>query len=744
MEIIAYTDRLSARPGEEIRFYVSTTSAAYDVAIVRHNHFFDTPNPARDTVIPSSLNPKYEGRQQPVPIGSYTLIEFAPALRLTTSFTIQTWIYATIPQRGHAQGIVSKFESSTGDGYLLQIDASGHLAFQLGVGERSICLAGDAVVIAKRWYSIGVRYDAATQLLQLDWSMLKRLWLPEETGGSSAKLTGVPRDAASGSFLIGAAELAPMSDGRLAPVGAFNGKIERCRIWDRALSNAELSQIWNWCDPSTVNGLVANWDPSIDIISTVIKDCGPHGFDGVIVNQPARAVTGANFDGSEVTFRLKPEMYGAVAYHEDDLEDAGWTVDFVYEVPADLPSGLYAARMQAGDSIEYIPFYIRPVLHESGAAVLFLAPTNTYLAYANERLFKSAELDPEFLAKTTDLKVKLTERERWLDCHPELGSSVYDTHPDGTGICYSSRLRPIVTMRPQFKLFINGCPRHFSADLFLIEWLEQNAFKYDVAIDEDVHREGVEALKNYKVVITGSHPEYWTSQMLRALTEYLAGGGRLMYLGGNGFYWVTAIAEGRPHLIEVRRGINGTRTSTSEPGETGLSFTGEQGGLWRYRGLAPNQLVGIGFASEGWGGAEGYDQLPGSRDPRAAWVFEGIGSGDVIGDFGLIMGGAAGDEIDRFDLANGSPSEVIRLATSQGRHTNYYQIVIEDLTMVLPGHGGQEDLRVRSDITLLEAPNGGAVFSVGSINWSGSLLTNAGDNNVSLLTRNVLRRFSQK
>ena len=63
MEIIAYTDRLSAQPGEEIRFYVSTTSAAYDVAIIRHNHFFDTPNPARDTVIPSSLNPKYEGRQ---------------------------------------------------------------------------------------------------------------------------------------------------------------------------------------------------------------------------------------------------------------------------------------------------------------------------------------------------------------------------------------------------------------------------------------------------------------------------------------------------------------------------------------------------------------------------------------------------------------------------------------------------------------------------------------------------------
>ena len=743
MDIIAYTDRLSARPGELIQFYVSTRCSTYEVAIIRHDHFFDTPDPERDTIIPSNLNKRHDGRHQPIATGSYTLVDAASALRLTTSFTIQTWFCASIPRRGHAQGIVSKFDPATGSGFLLQIDAGGHIAFQLGVGETSVCLACEPVVIANRWYSVGVRYDSATQLLRLDWAILKRLWLPEEVGATHTLLTGVPRDAVSSSLLIGASNLAPMPNGKLAPVGAFNGKIDRCRIWNRALSDAELRLIWNWCDPLKLNGLVANWDPSIEIVGTVIKDCGPHGFHGAIVNQPTRAVTGANFDGSEVAFRLKPVMYGAVAYHEDDLEDAGWSADFVYEVPADLPSGLYAARMLAGDSAEYVPFYIRPASNKSAAPVLFLAPTNTYLAYANERLFKSARLDPEFLTKTTDLKVKLTAREKWLDAHPELGSSVYDTHPDGTGICYSSRLRPIITMRPQFKLFINGCPRHFAADLFLIEWLERNEFRYDVAVDEDVHREGVEAFKHYRVVVTGSHPEYWTSQMLKALTEYLADGGRLMYLGGNGFYWVTAVADGRPHLIEVRRGINGTRTSTSDPGESCLSFTGEPGGLWRYRGLSPNQLVGVGFASEGWGGAAGYDQLPGSRDPRAAWAFEGIGQEEVIGDFGLIMGGASGDEIDRFDPANGSPPEVIRLATSEGRHSNYYQIVIEDLTMVLPGHGGEDDLRVRSDITLLQAPNGGAVFSVGSINWSGSLLTNGGDNNVSRITGNVLRRFAQ-
>jgi hypothetical protein len=36
---------------------------------------------------------------------------------------------------------------------------------------------------------------------------------------------------------------------------------------------------------------------------------------------------------------------------------------------------------------------------------------------------------------------------------------------------------------------------------------------------------------------------------------------------------------------------------------------------------------------------------------------------------------------------------------------------------------------------------GGAVFSIGSISWTGSLSSNAYDNNVSRITGNVLRRF---
>jgi N,N-dimethylformamidase len=229
--------------------------------------------------------------------------------------------------------------------------------------------------------------------------------------------------------------------------------------------------------------------------------------------------------------------------------------------------------------------------------------------------------------------------------------------------------------------------------------------------------------------------------MLDALETYLAGGGRLMYLGGNGFYWVTAMDAARPHLVEVRRGLNGTRSWTSAPGETRLSLTGEIGGLWRNRGRFPNRLVGNGFAAQGWDAGASYVRLPDSHDPRVAFIFDGIGDEDPIGDFGIVGNGAAGDEVDRYDLSLGTPPETLRLATSEGQHSDAYQLVIEDTESSQATWGGSCCPLVRADMVYLEIA-GGAVFSTGSINWIASLPHNAFANNVARITENVLRRFA--
>ncbi|HAF68893.1 MAG TPA: hypothetical protein DCL16_07200 [Acidimicrobiaceae bacterium] len=51
------------------------------------------------------------------------------------------------------------------------------------------------------------------------------------------------------------------------------------------------------------------------------------------------------------------------------------------------------------------------------------------------------------------------------------------------------------------------------------------------------------------------------------------------------------------------------------------------------------------------------------------------------------------------------------------------------------------DPYVRADIVFFETPNGGAVFSVGSISWFGALARNGYDNDVARMTQNVLERF---
>jgi N,N-dimethylformamidase len=250
-------------------------------------------------------------------------------------------------------------------------------------------------------------------------------------------------------------------------------------------------------------------------------------------------------------------------------------------------------------------------------------------------------------------------------------------------------------------------------------------------------------LEPYDAVLTGSHPEYVSSRMMETLQQFVDGGGHLMYLGGNGFYQVTSFHPDMPHVIEVRRAFSGHRNHTSQPGESAHAFTGDIGGLWRYRGLGSHRLTGVGSGALGFGKAGPYKLTAAARSEEHAWIFEGV-SDDLIGAQGMMLGGAAGDEIDRTDASNGTPPQTVVLASSVGL-SSHYQEFIEDVIMILPGENGtSSNPKVRADMTWLATRGGGAVFSVGSICWIGCLPINGYDNAVSRVTLNVLKRFTRK
>jgi N,N-dimethylformamidase len=298
------------------------------------------------------------------------------------------------------------------------------------------------------------------------------------------------------------------------------------------------------------------------------------------------------------------------------------------------------------------------------------------------------------------------------------------------------------TMQPGYRLPGVSCPWQFPADLSVIAWLEHEGYDYEILTDEDLDRDGVAALRPYRVVINGTHCEYVSEPMMDATEDYLAEGGRLLYLSGNGYYWVVGFRADEPWVMEVRKLDAGSRAWQARPGEHYLASTGEPGGLWRHRNRAPQKIVGTGFAAEGMDISVPYRRLPESYDPRYAWIFAGV-EGDIIGDFGLAHGGAVGLEIDRYDLSLGTPPHASILAMSEPLTANW-PIVQEEVLYTYPGLGGDQHPEVRCDMVYFTTRRDGAVFSPSSIAWGSALPWNGFDNNVARIMRNVVDAFLQE
>ncbi len=607
-----------------------------------------------------------------------------------------------------------------------------------GLGGKEVFSTGKPLR-GREWYLISASYDIKAHVISVCQRPLSVCNFSEDGAYVTRACTAGSFACPGGTPLLLAARLSVDGASNKAD-SCFNGKIDRPRLARRALSESEIVRLAAYRIPADLQtDVVAAWDFSQDISTTTIRDLSSNRLNGELINLPARAMKGANWDGREMCWRHAPDEYGAIHFHEDDLYDAGWQTDFILSVPDDLRGGIYAINLIGDDDEDFVPFVVRPKQSKERSKLAFLVPTASYMAYSNNHL----ALDLPLFEAACDHVSILYPGDVFLQKHREFGLSAYDTHVDGSGVCYSSYLRPVLNMRPKYASPLGGHGSslwQFNADTHIIDWLEANDYAYECLTDEDLHFEGSRALDPYLVVMTGTHPEYWSQEMWDALEHFKRRGGRLIYMGGNGWYWRIAFHPTLPGVIEVRRGEGGTRTWAAEPGEYYHSFTGEYGGLWRRVDKPPNIMCGVGFTAQGFDVSSYYVRKNGSFDARAGFIFQNVRDDETIGNFGLIGGGAAGLELDRADALLGTPPHALVLASSVG-HSNAYQFVVEELLATGPGTGGTENAMVRADLVFFETSAGGAVFSTGSIAWAGSLSHNNYDNNVSKITTNVLDRF---
>lgn len=748
LRIRGYSDRPNAAPGETMTFYVSADDpGAYEASIVRLVH--GDPRAGGPGLVeePVAQLGTLPGRFQRTQVGTHVEVpDPEGVLHPSGSFGVHVFVWATRPEAGR-QALITRAADDQGRGWGLVLE-DGLPTFHVGPEDGPVVtVRTDRPLFPQVWYSITASWNADTGQVTVHqepvvgrYNSLISTAIPlDSTAEASAPCTAGPADAGVPVLIGSIAETA--GGDRLWSTAHFDGKLDSPALYAQALDADDCRALVTGADPATP---LARWDfaardkPGRDLGTDAVLDIAGHGLHGTCRNQPDRGMTGWNWDGTEERFFDAPQMYGAMWFHSDSLDDARWEPSVEWSVPDGLRSGAYALRLDAAHGPhDHVPFFVTPPRGQATARTAVLMSTMTYMAYASTSAVPV--IPPTQVAFSgpgvlDELDIEHSAR------RAEYGLGLYSYHADGRGSYTSTWRRPILNMRPDYQ-FEFGTFFNFPADLYLVAWLEHVGQEYDVITDHDLHRDGADLLRRYNVVITGSHPEYCTERMVDAWEDYLGSGGRGMYLGGNGMYWVTSVHPEKPWVIEVRKGETGDSGIHGRPGEFYNATTGERGGLWRYRGRSPHKIWGTGMAGHALDRGTSYVQTRDARDPRAAWIMKGIDPDELIGGFGP-DGGAAGIEMDRYDRSLGTPPHTLVLGSAYG-FTGAAMLTPEDMFYSSTDTNGVEHPMVRADITFFTTAHGGAMFATSSMAWAGALSHNGYDNNAARLTTNVVRRFAE-
>ncbi len=488
--LTGYADRISVRAGEKIAFKVSSVGPGpYNAMLVRIIR--GDPNPGG---LPPKLedqselfDARFASRQQHAWPGSYALVEKAKDVTLPAALAVEALIWPTLTEDG-PQTVLSRRDPASGAGFALVLTPDG-MALECGTAR----VAVGKKLRSRAWYRVWASADPATGMLRVGQQPLKRAFAVDDEGEAASTAPALVLDAPQPIF-IGAQAAADRPAER-----CFNGKIEAPRIAGAAA-----------------------WDFARRMQTMEIEDSGPNGLHGRLVNLPTRAMKGASWTGEERDWKAAPQQYAAIHFHDDDLHDCGWADDFSFTIPKDMKSGVWGMQLRCGPHRDVIPFFVRPQVGKPQAKVCYIASTFTYQVYSN---FSRGLFNEPFRKRVAEWKAAANNP----DDNKDYGLSTYNFHRDGSGVAYSSHLRPLLTWRPDFLTFYDTAGsgmRHLPADTHLTGWLDRLGIAYDVVTDHDLHDKGAEILASYKVVMTGTHPEYHTERTLDALQTYTETGGR--------------------------------------------------------------------------------------------------------------------------------------------------------------------------------------------------------------------------
>ena len=184
-----------------------------------------------------------------------------------------------------------------------------------------------------------------------------------------------------------------------------------------------------------------------------------------------------------MNWRHAPHQYGAIHFHDDDMIVRGGDRLQLHGA-ARLKSGCYAAMLDAAG-------------RSSGNSS---CPKGARQPTCLSRLERHLRCNSIGRMRSVMTKRPGPAHRGGHNRHPVLEHPSWDFPPttgiDGGGICYSSRLRPAANIHPTGRCRLRR--------LFIVDWLERSGLP-DVITDDDLHAEGLDLLRPYRVLVTGSH-----------------------------------------------------------------------------------------------------------------------------------------------------------------------------------------------------------------------------------------------
>ena len=637
---------------------------------------------SRPSVSPRRSRASTRAIPQLIDAGSYVIVERPEAFGGLTRFTLQAFIQPTrVPIRPEPrrQVIMGTWAEDRAGGFALLLDETGALALLVGSGPAAALVSTRVPLTSRRWYHVAASVDLAAGTVSL-----RQTPLADHTPSLErpvAVTAPVRADGAAGGRAL-PGRRAPRRRGRPSPdLLALQWQDRPPPALGPRPDPGRARGGGGGAEPGVPDAdAIAIWDLAADIATVQVTDRSPHRLHGRTVNAPKRAVTGHNWDGSEMDWRRAPEQYGAIHFHDDDLHDAGWTPSLTLTVPAEDAQRRLRAPARGGRGPGVLGGVLRAAAASAGPGRAWpssppprpTSPTRTTArACARARPSSTSARCPSSTPPTC-----------LLMHHPELGGSTYDTHSDGSGVCHVSRLRPIVNTRPTgwlWNLFLDFVPARLARGRGAAvrrrhrrrsprrgrgppRGLRGGADRLPprVLLPRDAGRAGSPSRRRRAAHVHGRQRLLLARLVSGRATRPArgaAGRGRHPRLGGGGRRVLPQlhrrvrrdVAAAGPRPERARRAwASSPRASTA-----------------RRTTAAPPPAATRGRASSS----------------RAI-------EDEILGDFGTAGSGAAGLELDAFNASLGSPAHALVVASSED-HSNAFQLVNEEMNVSFAGSDGR-------------------------------------------------------